>query len=395
VFFRETEIYYILNRRSSGFTVNASITGIPSPAPAPKLEIGVITDDVKEGASRLSRFREMFEQAVKATAQDQISLSWSSPAEDQPRIEALQARLTKEGASFTFAAPNLTDQIVGGANSLSDQTTREVLQELSRAGFAREQDVLDRRARNTDEFRQILDVLTQRDLLNKQYLLQCRTSSNPLTRLNSPNELKSRRLSHLPCGSCGRPFSDELLVTGYSVSSLGKELIQSSHWMTVWVTTHLIELGVSREAILWNLEESTEEVDLLLDFLDELWIFELKDRSFEPRDALPLNYRRVRYGANKAIVISTDHVSPAAKRVFADLAREATRGYPVYAATALGLPQETPIPVYIDGLSSVTDTLHKELASAALRHAERRLKPVSDAVGYRLEDILPSRFEGG
>ncbi len=37
--------------------------------------------------------------------------------------------------------------------------------------------------------------------------------------------------------------------------------------MTVWVTEQLIKVGVPEDAVLWNVTESGEEVDLLVGFL--------------------------------------------------------------------------------------------------------------------------------
>jgi hypothetical protein len=90
--------------------------------------------------------------------------------------------------------------------------------------------------------------------------------------------------------------------------------------MTIWVTQQLLELGVAVERILWNVEDSGEEVDIILDHVDRTWIFELKDREFGAGDAYPFNYRKARYEADEAVVVTTDKVAPDARRVFDDLA---------------------------------------------------------------------------
>jgi len=78
--------------------------------------------------------------------------------------------------------------------------------------------------------------------------------------------------------------------------------------MTVWVTSRLLDLGVPQEVILWNMEEAGEEVDIIVDFVGRTWIFELKDREFGAGDAYPFNYRKVRYRADEAVVVTTDKV---------------------------------------------------------------------------------------
>lgn len=79
--------------------------------------------------------------------------------------------------------------------------------------------------------------------------------------------------------------------------------------MTIWVTSLLNKLGVPLETILWNVSEAGDEVDILVDFLGQLWIFELKDSREFGSGCSSLNYRQVRYRATKAIIITTEKVS--------------------------------------------------------------------------------------
>jgi hypothetical protein len=150
-----------------------------------------------------------------------------------------------------------------------------------------------------------LNRLTEALLVETSYLLQCRNTSNPLTRLKDRNLLSTPTIGGLICASCGRPYSQELLSPGYSVSELGQRSIRGSHWLTVWITSRLVELDIPTESILWNLEFESEEVDLIVGFLGGLWIFELKDRDFAAGHAHALNYRRVRYGADKTFIVTT------------------------------------------------------------------------------------------
>jgi hypothetical protein len=184
-------------------------------------------------------------------------------------------------------------------------------------------------------------------------------------------------LIHAPCS---RPFRDENLSEGYALSDLGQRLVQKSNWLTVWVTEQLVDVGVPENAILWNLAESGEEVDILLEFLGEVWIFELKDRTFSTGDAYPFNYRRARYGATKAFVVTTDHVASDAKRILRELSDQARRAAPSTAAT------------YIEGLNSVRPTCETEVARTAVNYAGRRLQPLALSTGFDLRRLVMARF---
>ncbi|HEY63940.1 MAG TPA: hypothetical protein G4O02_05160 [Caldilineae bacterium] len=186
-------------------------------------------------------------------------------------------------------------------------------------------------------------------------------------------------MASLICPSCGSKFGEELLSEGYTVSELGRRMAKQSHWMTVWTTDLLIKLGIPEDAILWNISENGEEVDLLVEFLGQLWIFELKDREFGAGDAHPLNYRQVRYRADKAIIFTTEKVSKDAKRVFEDLQRESIR-------------RRGSLPVYIEGLDKAEEILRREIANASLSYARRRLVMIGETTGYDLGAVLSAKF---
>src|SRR5438445_4739345 len=78
-----------------------------------------------------------------------------------------------------------------------------------------------------------------------------------------------------------------------------------------------------------------------------LWVLELKDREFGSGDAHPFNYRRARYGANEAVIITTEKVSSEAKRVFEELSRSSDTGRQTGAQRSTRLSS----PVLIEGLS--------------------------------------------
>lgn len=148
--------------------------------------------------------------------------------------------------------------------------------------------------------------------------------------------------------------------------------------MTVWITDQLTKSGIPDSGILWNVSEAGEEVDLLVEFLGQLWIFELKDREFGSGDAYALNYRQVRYRANGVFVVTTEKVSKEAKRVFEELAREARRDWSG--------------PVYVEGLDAAPRILRDHVSVTALQYALRRLAFITDRSGYDIAPIIAARF---
>lgn len=345
------------------------------------LELGVVTKDEEGGMQRLRTLAADFEEAVRTCVDGRktrhMNFEWTSPEQGQERLKQLCKQLEVDGSEVRFRTPDL-EAAAEASEVLTDRGIRELLQEVSRAGFVREPDLLARRQKREEEIRQRLEASSSAGLLSSQYLLQCRNSNSPLTRLSEPDELDPATVGGLPCATCGRKFLDELLTRGYLLSDLGRSMVQGNHWMTVWVTKRLVSLGVPRESILWNLEEATEEIDIVLEFLGELWIVELKDRDFQPGDAHSLNYRRVRYGADKTVIATTGKVSTGTKRVFEDLAKEAQKTMRVSGHFGTSASQ----PIYLEGLSGIEKGFEKEMSEAERRFALRVLRPVAQATGF-------------
>jgi hypothetical protein len=382
VFFQDEDMYYVI--MSLGGQVLLERFGFypRGEREQPQLEVGVVSP-VRDGlAERLKRFATMFEEAVKASLDShktqEMKFDWHELRIGTPRIDGI-IQASEEQGEPSLSRANLVMEEVKAAQLLTSKSTRKLLIELSEAAFAREQDILGRKPKTREEISTALNNLRQAGLLNVEYLLECKQRGTPLTRLRDPQQLNNPEIGALLCPSCGANFSQERLSEGYSLSDLGQKMSSQSHWMTIWVTKLLLELGVPQEAILWNISEAGGEVDLLVEFLGELWIFELKDREFGAGDAYPLNYRQVLYRADRAIVVTTEKVSRDAKRVFDELARGARR--PRWAG-----------PVYIEGLEVAKEVLGKEINKAALRYASQKLALISELSGYNLGAILSERF---
>lgn len=192
------------------------------------------------------------------------------------------------------------------------------------------------------------------------------------------DRLQSPGVTDLQCPSCGSEFGKELTTEGYSISPLGRRLITQSYWMTVWITKLLVDIGIPIESILWNFSESGEEIDVVVEMLGRLWIFELKDREFGAGDAYPLNYRQVRYKADKAVVVSTGKVSKDARRVFADLLKEGDK--------------KRERPLYVEGLDAAEEVLRQEVERLHRQRAFERIIRIGMQSGYDLRPILEERY---
>lgn len=389
VFFHDKDAYYFfaLNTEDTGRMLFFSPDDeAVTPSGQDSVEIGVVSTDGTGLEKRIQDFGEAVVAGIKETIDGRrfrhLSFNWIEPPANQGKLGKLCERLEKEGARVRFNEPQFDETALDGSRLLLDIKTREILRDLSSAGgFALESDII--RSRGEDA-KAILVRLTKAGLSHTSIMVQCRQSSRPLTRVDDPELVQAGSGGDLQCATCGRRFADELMIPGYGIATLGTTLIRGSHWMTVWVTAQLLVLGAEQSAVLWNLEESSEEIDIVLEFLGELWILELKDRDFDQRDAHSLNYRRVRYRPDKTFVVTSGVVAPDARRVFEDVARE-NEERSRYGR--VGVPR-TVRPEYIEGLDKVESGLKSEFERAALSLAQRSLRPAAVPSGFQASRLL-------
>ena len=383
IFFRESETYYIIINLGDiaadkrGRIIRDFGDGESS------LEIGIVSSDSDGPDERLSVFAESVEKAIKLCLDGRktryMNLEWNEVKPGTPRLDDITS-ISKEESGTKFIRAKLKTPEIKAAKVLSNELARNLLIELKQAGFAREQDILSRRAKLKDKVKEELENLKNCELIKTEFLLECKRTRTPLTKLSNHEQLKNDNVATLICPACGIKFSEELLSEGYSVSELGRRLSIQSNWMTMWITELLVKLGVPEEAILWNISENGEEVDLLVEFLERLWIFELKDREFGAGDSHPLNYRQVRYKADGAIIVTTDKVSKDAKRVFKELLTES------------GQRRNRQGPTYIEGLNNAENSLSLEISNISLRYAHKRLAMLGESSGYNLGAVLEARL---
>ncbi|MEW6049287.1 MAG: hypothetical protein AB1609_22920 [Bacillota bacterium] len=287
------------------------------------MEVGVVSAVAEGLDDRLDNFVATFEQGLRLAGIDEKP-NWSPLTIGAPQFDETIASSSPSRVQFTKAS--LDPEEVRVARELAAGSTRNLVLGLcAQQGFVREREMLGRKSSGSPEdLVHALEALRGAGVVRMEYLLECKRTGAPLTQLASPEYLNAS-MNVLRCPSCGTPFGQEALSPVYSPSDLARRLLQGSLWMTILTTSILSELGVPLDSILWNVSEAGGEVDMLVGFAGQLWIFELKDREFGAGDAYPLQYRQARYGADRAVIITTDKIALDAKRVFEEV--NPGRGY--------------------------------------------------------------------
>jgi DNA-binding transcriptional ArsR family regulator len=370
LFFRGGDIYYCV-------CAGAATQGGPEPSGRRHaLEVGLISKKPADADKRARTFAAAVEMAVRKAVESQkaqeMMFDWAPPKPDRSRLAALEQPGAQSDARF--AAPKLDRELVRGAAILAEPLAREILAELTLAGFSRTRDVLAARQSKPDAAELALDKLRRAGLVTLEHLLECKKYGTPLTRLADPAKLQTPEVGALVCPSCSGHFLEESLCDGFSVSDLGKRLSRNAHWLTVLIMYKLAELGVPLESMLHNVSRSGEDVDIAVQFLGRFWTFELKDGEFAAADVVGFNHRRARHRPQKAFVVSTAKVAPDAARLLEEL--------------SAGDP-----PTCLEGLTKAGEALRTEVHAASLGYACGRLRVVEDLTSYDVARVVEARFE--
>lgn len=262
---------------------------------------------------------------------------------DWERIDSNQLSKPKNEkdifSNLKFRKPEFSDVELNGSKVLGGLSSREFLQSLSRIHKGRPADV-SLKAITNDE-----SILIDAKIICTEYLIQCKKDNRTL----GTSATKEEITSHLKCGACRRSYIDELISEVYSLTDLGLSLNTKSHWMTIYVTSILNDIGIQNDDILWGATGSQDEIDLCVNVAGKRVFFELKDRDFGLGDMYAFAGRIDRYNANLGVIITTHKIADDVKSFIQEGSKK----------------EYFPRILQIEGLNPLKSKLSKELISSA------------------------------
>ena len=335
-----------------------------------RIEMGIISENKDTSRQILAKYVKQFQASLKAKLDGRrvrhMDLGWYKSTEND---------LVDTHISYyeNFSYPSISETDSEAAANLTDPEIRMVLRKISEQDLTKN---LDLRGAQKESIIKTLQKLILWDLVIPKILVSCRKNATAIAMVSSKEEINGSNAAVLNCPHCGRKFSDELIKESYIVSDLGKKMTRGSHWMTVLLTDALIANGIPEKSIIWNLTEDSEEVDCVVQFKDQVWIFELKDRNFESGDAHPLDYRALKFKANKIIVFTTGKVAQDARKVFKDMSRNSRTGGS-YGA-----------PTYIEGLLMLKSAIETLVKNETLLNVSKKAKHINKLAGMDFSPIF-------
>jgi len=285
------------------------------------LVAGIGTDSPSAGA-KLDDFCAKLTEAIKEQVDGRrvrgMKLTWKPRAPRGRDLSRFLKSAQRQGARYEPPEYDANEAVL--ANALASPDLRKKLLEVMRQTKVRTADMLQG---DSEATRGIIDKLTGLALLSREYLLVCSKSGQGLARLQSKEDITGSRLKALSCGQCGRPLMEERVDEILIPTGQARKLSEGSRWMRIVFTNTLIEEGISRDQIVWNLSQNGEDVDVIASIMGRLVFVELKDREFGLGDAYPFSSRVARYGGDVGIIVTADKVAQDAKKFFEEQAKQA------------------------------------------------------------------------
>ncbi|PET56974.1 hypothetical protein [Bacillus cereus] len=214
---------------------------------------------------------------------------------------------------YEYANFNENDYII--AKEFYNKDFSSLLQRIRAAGgmFRKDINMKFQSIKNIDA---LIEKMIELNLLELEYVVLCKSSSQKINVMPNKEVFQFMGEKGVRCSHCNNLISDELLEEWFSVTELGNQMLNGSHWMTIILVDTLRKFHINDENILVNIQEGPEEIDAFVNFDGELLQFELKDKQFSMGHAYIFQSRLVSYSPSKGIIWSTDGVAPEVREHF-------------------------------------------------------------------------------
>jgi hypothetical protein len=265
-----------------------------------QLEIGFIGDE--QESKCLNFFSGLVDEAL---LQQNKVVEWKKVQLPSPQF----IELSESDATKCVYGDTISDEDVSIASKLGDQKLREFIMVIKRSGGGILEAEIARRFPEYSGPNNIIDKLVEYGLLEKQYVIMCKQTSNQINKVKSRDIIDKMDEIGIFC-SCGRPISTERIEKLLSPTEKMHRTIDKSYWMTVKLVETLRSLGILDSQILLNLHDGPEEIDAFVNVDGTLIMFELTDNEFSMGHAYPFGGRIGLYKPNYAIMVSTKGIAP-------------------------------------------------------------------------------------
>ncbi len=278
------------------------------------------------------------------------------------------------------------------AKTLADKATRTLAIAIKSTGGLLVSDLAKQLPREEgDKAAEIRQALEAAKLIDTEVVVVCKKTQGQVARAPSEEALAEMAARGLRC-ACGRDILSERVERAITITTVGRELLDGSRWLSRLVVEELVSLGIPQEAILLEQRIGGDEMDCFAAVSNELVFFELKDKEFSLGNAYSFAAKIPLTGAEYPVIVTTECVGTDAKDHF-EAAEAAARRSTLYD------PDEGEAPTkvrYIEGVGSLRDGLRAIVSEIHTRIAVRILGdalPFATLDGASLVERIGQRGE--
>ncbi|CAL9463681.1 hypothetical protein SUDANB171_02677 [Streptomyces sp. enrichment culture] len=210
-------------------------------------------------------------------------------------------------------------------------------------------------------------ALEDAGLISSEFMVICGKTSQQTARAPSADVIQQMDLVGIKC-ACGKSMSQERLEEALTITDLGRSLLDKSKWLSVLVMDGLVKSGVSPDEIIVESTIGGDELDCIACINGEIFLFELKDKEFNLREAYSFGAKVDIVKPHHAVIVTSEYVGGDAKDHFSR-SRKVSRNPYAFETAA------NPV-IYIEGLDNLRDSLAGLVFDIHKKDAARLLKEI-------------------
>lgn len=277
----------------------------PKPSDTGRIEIGFIGDS--SGVNSLDSFQDAVSEAIHTL---DGATDWTTLVPRDRRFR----HLTEDSNVQFVSAQTISDKELESVRMLENAVRKEVCMTLKRAGGMLLADAVKSFPPEEAAASVVLELVTA-GLIDQQYVVICRKTSNQVNRLASKGAVDHMAAAGILC-ACGQPIREERIEELLTPTALLKRFLDGSYWTSVLLVRELKALGIPTDRVILNRREGSEEVDAFVDLDGNLVMFELKDDQFSMGHAYAFGARIAEYRPEYAVIVAARGVAPEVKSHF-------------------------------------------------------------------------------
>lgn len=217
----------------------------------------------------------------------------------------------------------------------------------------------------------VIEKLIDMGLITREYFVFCRETKRQISRMLDIDFIRDSSSHGLRCPYCAKPFSEEKVDQGLTLTERGQRFSRVNIWLALYVLILLQSKDIKPADILLKAENKSENIELFVNYCEQLIYIGLKEKEVRLDDIYMFSERAKIYNPDTTLIICSRKLSDEASRYLHS--------------------SKEPIRI-IDSIDAVEKELSDILKQIRNEYINKSLVPFSGITEVPLEDIILSYF---